>query len=272
MEISALFWLAIGAMLVIAVGFVGWPLLKDSRKSILLIVAIAVPISAAGMYAFLGSPDAKPSGHRSSPAATTEKPKEKIGSVASMVEGLAIRLRENPDDGGSWLLLARSYKHLNRIDEAIDAYQHAAALGQFDADLAALATPAAPADSGDSVARNASDKDAGAARIYGNVKLAAEASDVVQPTDTVFIFAKALNGPPAPLAVLQRPASELPIDFMLNDSQSMIEGMKLSNFEEVIVTARITRGSDATVALQGLEAKSDTVRIADNRHLDLTIQ
>jgi hypothetical protein len=256
-------------MLVIAVGFVGWPLLKDSRKSILLIVAIAVPITAAGMYAFLGSPDAEPSGHRSSPAATTEKPKEKIGSVASMVEGLATRLREDPNDGGSWLLLARSYKHLNRIDEAIDAYEHAAALGQFDADLAALA---APADSGDGIAKTGSDNDAGAARIYGNVKLAAEVSDVVQPTDTVFIFAKALNGPPAPLAVVQRPASELPIDFMLNDSQSMIEGMKLSNFEEVIVTARITRGSDATVALQGLEAKSDTVRIADNRHLDLTIQ
>ena len=266
MEISGLFWFAIVAMLFIAVGVVGWPLLKGSRKSILLIVAVAVPITAAGMYTLLGSPDVDTTGHRSTTATAAEKPKEKIGSVASMVEGLAIRLRENPDDGGSWLLLARSYKHLNRIDEAIDAYEHAAALGQVDADLAALA------GSGESVSKDAPEDDGSAARIYGNVKLAPEVSDVVQATDTVFIFAKAVNGPPAPLAVLQRPASELPIDFMLNDSQSMIEGMKLSNFEEVIVTARITRGSDATVALQGLEAKSDTVRIADNRHLDLTIQ
>jgi hypothetical protein len=52
----------------------------------------------------------------------------------------------------------------------------------------------------------------------------------------------------------------------------MVAGMNLSSFDEVVVTARITRGGDATVALQGLEAKSDTVRIADNRHLNLTIK
>jgi hypothetical protein len=52
----------------------------------------------------------------------------------------------------------------------------------------------------------------------------------------------------------------------------MVAGVKLSDFEEVVVTARITRGGDATVALQGLEAKSDTILVAANRHLNLTIQ
>jgi cytochrome c-type biogenesis protein CcmH len=175
-----------------------------------------------------------------------------------MVESLASRLRDYPDDGGRWLLLARSYKHLNRLDEAINAYEKAAALGQFDAELAELG--------------GASDAQAAGARIYGNVRLSRDAVGIVQPTDTVFIFAKAVNGPPAPIAVLQRAASELPIDFLLNDSQSMVAGVKLSDFEEVVVTARITRGGDATVALQGLEAKSDTILVAANRHLNLTIQ
>jgi hypothetical protein len=262
MEVSGSFWFAIIAMALVAVGFVAWPLLKSNRKSILVAVAVAVPVAAAALYSLLGSPNVDPTAKRPPSTATASTSNEKIGSVASMIDKLASRLSENPDDADNWLLLARSYKHLNRVDEAIDAYTHAEALGQFDADLAELAN----------LDSSRSENAATGARIYGNVELAPDVASIVQPTDTVFIFAKAVNGPPAPLAVLQRPASELPIDFLLNDSQSMVDGMKLSNFEEVIVTARITRGGDATVALQGLEAKSDVIRIADNRHLNLTIK
>jgi cytochrome c-type biogenesis protein CcmH len=145
------------------------------------------------------------------------------------------------------------------MNEAVDAYEHAVALGQFDAELDALGN------------KDAASSPAGA-QISGNVTLAPEALDIVLPTDTVFIFAKAVNGPPAPIAVLQRAASELPIDFQLNDSQSMVAGVNLSTFDEVVVTARITRDGDPTVALQGLEAKSDTIRIADRLHLNLTIR
>jgi hypothetical protein len=265
MEMSGIFWVATIVMAVIAFGFVALPLFKNRQKAALVAVAVAVPLLAAGLYLNLGSPDASHSGNPSSrPENTTinrsaDTSDEKLGSVASMLDGLAKRLEDNPDDAGSWLLLARSYKHLDRMDEAVEAYEHAADLGQYDAELEALmGKDVAPEPSG--------------SRIFGNVKLSPDAQDVVLPTDTVFIFAKAVSGPAAPLAVLQRPASELPIDFLLNDSQSMVAGMNLSSFDEVVVTARITRGGDATVALQGLEAKSDTVRIADNRHLNLTIK
>jgi len=252
-------------MAVVAFGFVAMPLLKASRKATLLTVATVVPILAAGLYLQLGSPDANavsPQSNQSQrPAnnARTSSGSSKLGSVASMVEGLASRLRDNPNDGGSWLLLARSYKHLNRIDAAVDAYERAAALGQFDEELADLGSDASEAKST-------------GARIYGNVRLSPDAVDIVQPTDTVFIFAKAVSGPAAPIAVLQRAAAELPIDFLLNDSQSMVAGQKLSNFNEVVVTARITRGGDAKLALQNLEAKSDTILVAENRHLNLTIE
>ena len=264
METSGLFWIATVVMAVVAFGFVAPPLLKANRKAILFTVAIAVPLLAVGLYLQIGSPDANGVSQRSnlprqpaSSAAGNTAPTD-VGSVASMVDGLASRLQDNPADAGSWLLLARSYKHLNRLDKAADAYEKAAALGQFDAELAELdGTSNAPA---------------AGARIYGNVSLSPDAVGVVQPTDTVFIFAKALHGPLAPIAVLQRAASELPIDFLLNDSQSMVAGVKLSDFDAVVVTARITRGGDTTVSLQGLEAKSDTILVADNRHLNLTIE
>ena len=264
MEMSGIFWIATVVMVVVAFGFIAMPLLKTNRKVTLLAVAIAVPLLAAGLYLQLGSPDANDVVHRSrtpqQPAtnAATSAGSSNVGSVASMVEGLVSRLRDNPDDGGSWMLLARSYKHLNRLDEAAEAYEKATALGQFDAELAELG--------------GATDSQAGDARIYGNVELSPDAVDIVKPTDTVFIFAKAINGPPAPIAVLQRAVSELPIDFLLNDSQSMVAGVKLSDFDEVVVTARITRGGDATVALQGLEAKSGTILLAENQHLNLTIE
>ena len=268
MDISGVFWATLILMTVAAVGFIALPLLRNNRKYALLAIAVAVPLLAAGLYMNLGAPESGDSHQRQSPAkspvaATTgdsgASGDSKIGSVASMVDGLAVRLREDPNDGGNWLLLARSYKHLNRTDEAIDAYARAAELGQFDAGLAEL--------SDTSVSSHGS-----GAQISGNVTLSPAATNIVEPTDTVFIFAKALNGPPAPLAVLQRKASELPIDFLLNDSQAMVAGMKLSDFDEVVVTARITRGGDATVALQGLEAKSDTVLVAENRRLNLIIE
>jgi tetratricopeptide (TPR) repeat protein len=263
MDLSGLFLLATIVMAIVAVGFVALPLLRNNKKAAMIAVAIAVPMLASTLYMSLGSPD---SAHSvlSQPSITSSHRSgntsgEKFGSVASMLDGLASRLEKDPDDGGNWLLLARSYKYLDRMNEAIDAYEHAVALGQFDAELDALSnmdTTSSPAG----------------AQISGNVKLAPEALDIVLPTDTVFIFAKAVNGPPAPIAVLQRAASELPIDFQLNDSQSMVTGMNLSTFDEVVVTARITREGDATVALQDLEAKSDTIRTADSPHLNLTIQ
>jgi tetratricopeptide (TPR) repeat protein len=263
---SGLFWIATIVMAVVAFGFVAMPLLKNGRKLTLLIVAIAVPLLAAGLYMQLGSPGADDASHQSAAVRQTadnmsaaDADSSPVGSVASMVEGLATRLRENPEDGGSWLLLAKSYKHLNRITDAVAAYEKAAELGEYDAELAELAGGLATAQSS-------------AAQIFGNIKLSPDAADIVQPTDTVFIFAKALNGPAAPIAVLQRTAAELPIDFLLNDSQSMVEGVRLSDFEAVVVTARITRGGDATVALQGLEAKSETILLAENQHLNLTIE
>jgi len=115
-------------------------------------------------------------------------------------------------------------------------------------------------------------EESSAAQIFGNLQLSERSKDIVLPTDTVFIFARAVDGPPMPVAVLQRPVSDLPLDFLLNDSQAMSAAAKLSNFEQVVVTARISRSGIATDALQNLEAKSEPVVVAENRHLNLIIE
>lgn len=61
----------------------------------------------------------------------------KLDSVESMVVGLEARLQDQPDDGKGWLLLAKSYRHMGRMDDAREAYKKAEALDSGDAKVAA---------------------------------------------------------------------------------------------------------------------------------------
>lgn len=80
------------------------------------------------------------------------------------------------------------------------------------------------------------------------------------PEDTVYVFARALNGPPMPLAVVRRSAGELPFTVELDDSQSPMPTMKLSAVPEVAITARISRHGSPEVQPGDLEAIAVPVR------------
>ena len=49
----------------------------------------------------------------------------KADPVANLVDGLKARLQANPDDVNGWVLLARSYQHLQRWEEAFEAAREA---------------------------------------------------------------------------------------------------------------------------------------------------
>ncbi|ULT69120.1 c-type cytochrome biogenesis protein CcmI [Pseudomonas sp. BC42] len=78
------------------------------------------------------------------------------------------------------------------------------------------------------------------------VDLAAQLKDKVQPGDSVFIFARATQGPPAPLAAKRLTVADLPATVELGDSDAMMPQLKLSNFPEVQLVARISRAGKPT--------------------------
>jgi cytochrome c-type biogenesis protein CcmH len=78
------------------------------------------------------------------------------------------------------------------------------------------------------------------------VDLAAELKGKVQPGDSVFIFARATSGPPAPLAAKRLTVADLPATVELGDADAMMPQLKLSNFPEVQLVARISRAGQPT--------------------------
>jgi len=99
-----------------------------------IVVAIAVPVLSAALYAWLGNTGAfspYAGADAASPHAVSDE------QINAMVGKLAQRLEKNPDDTEGWMLLGRSKAAIGRYDEAAKAYGKAASQRPRDADLLA---------------------------------------------------------------------------------------------------------------------------------------
>jgi cytochrome c-type biogenesis protein CcmH len=95
--------------------------------------------------------------------------------------------------------------------------------------------------------------------LSGTVNLAPSLQGRAEPGDTVFIFARAAEGPPMPLAVMRKQVKDLPFEFKLDDSMAMRPGLELSAFPKVVVTARVSKSGNARPAPGDLEGASAPV-------------
>src|SRR5207247_8768987 len=76
--------------------------------------------------------------------------------------------------------------------------------------------------------------------LQGTISLSSKLRQKAAPGDAVFIFARAAEGPPMPLAVLRRQVRDLQVAFSLGDSIAMEPGLKLSGFHFVECGAYLT--------------------------------
>jgi cytochrome c-type biogenesis protein CcmH len=302
---------------------------RRSGRGAAMLVGVMVPACALAIYLFIGNPgvvDPRAGPHAASAA-----------QIEAVVERLAARLRENPEDADGWKMLGRSYVVLGRFAQAVDAYAKAAVRAPRDAqlladfadalamtrgqslqgepeqlvwraleidpqNLKALALagtvafdrkefkaaadywqrmlPLVPPDSEDArtVRENVEEarKLAGAGPVAkhpglrGTVRISPQFKEKFAPGDTVFIYARAAEGPAMPLAALRRSARELPVDFAFDDSMAMAPGMALSAHPRVVVIARISRSGGATSQPGDLQGASVPVA-NDAKGVDVVI-
>ena len=263
-----------------------------------------------------------------------------LQQIAAMVDSLAARMKERPDDGEGWTMLARSYTVLGRFGEAVPAYAKAAVLLPTNAglladyadavaaqkgtignpeslaliDRALAADPKHPKalalagtaayDRGDfagavvrwqkiadtlpagsellsqvqaSIAEakermggGASSKApmatgttspaaADASAVAGTVSLDPSLAGQAAPDDTVFVFARAAEGPRMPLAVKRARVADLPLTFRLDDSMAMSPAAKISSSHSVVVSARVSKSGNAMPQPGDLSGESKAI-------------
>ncbi|WP_350282875.1 c-type cytochrome biogenesis protein CcmI [Nitrosomonas sp.] len=329
-----------------------------------VIVTLIIPLAAIYLYLVIG--DTRGLLPQSQLANATQFAQNEAGGeeghidINSMVESLAARLKENPEDIEGWVMLGRSYAIMERFDDASATYAKLVQMvpdnPQFLSDYAdmlaminngsllgkpaemitralaidpnfpkALALAgtlefeqdkfdqaiiywerllgAIPADSklyksvSDSIEQAKSlamrgkgesapiqltensnvgtdvtekspsvekqETSAGVPSISGSVTLDPSLADKISPSDTLFVFARASQGPKMPLAILRLNARDIPVSFKLDDNMAMTPAMKLSSFPEVVVGARISKTGQAIPASGDLEGHSAPVKIGD---------
>jgi cytochrome c-type biogenesis protein CcmH len=121
------FLVVAAVMAAIAAGAVALPLLRDRQSRLLgALIAVMVIGASAGLYPLWSN------WNWHAPAQS-----EAAGpDVAAMVAKLEKHMQDQPDDLKGWLMLGRSYLALNRLDDAVVAYDHAHRLDSKNVDAA----------------------------------------------------------------------------------------------------------------------------------------
>lgn len=309
-------------------------------RSTAIAIALIVPVLAAGIYLIAGNPGGL------SPERSVRPAMPDAQQFTAMVDKLALRLKEKPEDAEGWTMLGRSYVVLGRFAEAAKAFETAVARAPDDASMRAslladqaealsmanngqilgepekivqrayaidpqnvkvLALagtvafekkdfvkaaalweqmlPRVAPDSNEARTIQASIAEARAqlkstgniapaktvdantatggkaAQVSGVVTLAPELAKRITAGDTVFIFARAVEGPRIPLAILRKTAAELPLKFVLDDTQAMTPNMRLSSVKSVVIGARVSKSGNATPQAGDLEGVSAPVTV-----------
>lgn len=103
------------------------------------------------------------------------------------------------------------------------------------------------------------------------VSLAPSLAGKADPDSTVFVYAQAPEGPPAPLAIKRLRVTDLPAEITLTDAMAMLPSRKLSTVAKVEINARISASGQATPQPGDIQATAVVVKTSRNQPVNLVI-
>ncbi len=215
----------------------------------------------------------------------------KQGDLTGKPETLVLKaLKKEPNNiMGLWLagmaakqrgVNAQALQHWQKLEPMLDPASEERRkvrllIGEVGGSVAALpatskappptAKPAVPAPATTQVP--SSEQNASGKGIKVTISLADALKDKVSPETTIFIYAKAMAGPPMPLAAVRKQVKDLPLDVMLDDSMAMMPQLKLSGFEAVKVGARISLSGTPKAQTGDLFSEKTAVKAGDQVEL-----
>jgi cytochrome c-type biogenesis protein CcmH len=206
------------------------------------------------------------------------------GEPRSLVEKA---LKAAPDnERGLWLLGISDYQ-AKKYDGAIATWKHLLAVlpkgsdiiqsvqGQIANAEAERDGRAAPAEATTASSEPAEAEppasDAAGPHLTVKVALDPKLKSKLAATDVLFVYAKAASGPPMPLAIQRMQASQLPATVTLTDGMGMLPNMKLSQFPQVIIGARVSKSGNAIAQSGDLQTISKPMAVTTTTPVVLTI-
>jgi len=93
----------------------------------------------------------------------------------------------------------------------------------------------------------------------------------IKENDVLFIFARAVSGPPMPLAAIKRNARELPVSLVLDDSSMLRPGTSLAQFEQLKLGARVSHSGQPVAQSGDLQSEVEVVKPGSNESILLHI-
>jgi len=117
-------------------------------------------------------------------------------------------------------------------------------------------------DDSPAVAPTAPSPEINGKKLHVNVKLSAQLQAKVPDNAVLLVYARPATGAKMPLAMVKKAASDLPLTVTLDDSSAMMAQMKLSNFTQVVVMAKISPQASAQLAHGDLVGQSVVVDLS----------
>lgn len=107
--------------------------------------------------------------------------------------------------------------------------------------------------------------------IQVTVKVDEQLEDKQPSNGILFVFAKASEGSPMPLAVVKLTDYNFPITVELSDENAMMAGLNLSSANEIVISARISNDDSVMPSTGELEGHSEVLLRKDVRQVQLNI-